>query len=102
VTVTRLHPLTPPSPDVSNADRITAALQRAMDDHLLDCRANQPAEGIAIVFLRNDDGGFGESWIIQGMSALEAVGLMHMTAGDLAEYGLGDACPDYEPPEVLA
>jgi hypothetical protein len=95
MTVTRLHPVTLPKPDVSDADRITAALNQALADHQEDARLGQSARGIAILFMREyPDGTFGESWIIQGMNAWEALGLLKVTADDISSCGLTGA-PDH-------
>ncbi len=86
--VTRLHPVAVPKPDVSDHDRIMAALNQAINDQQLDNKLGQSARGVAIIWLREDDNTFNESWIIQGMNALEAIGLMHITAEDIGTCGL--------------
>lgn len=118
MTVTRLHPVAPPKPDVSNHDKIMAALNQAVEDQKLDEELNQSARGVAIVWFREyPDGTFGESWIIQGMNCLEAIGLMKITSDDLSSCGLTggpdhfpggrpvahkDTPDDHEPPEPIA
>jgi hypothetical protein len=99
MSVSRLHPVTLPKADVSDADRITAALRQAAEDHKLDIELGQSAKGVAVVFFREyPDGTFGESWIIQGLNALEAIGLMNLTAYDIGEQGLNGG-PDHFPKE---
>lgn len=96
-TPTRLKPVTLPVPDTTDHDRIMAALTQAIEDQQLDHKLGRPARGIAIIWFREyPDGGFGESWIIEGMNSLEAVGLMHMTAVDITQTGL-DGAPDHFP-----
>lgn len=102
--VSQLTPLTLPKVQVSNADRITVALDTAMKDHQTDISLGDPARGIAVVFFREyKNGTFGESWIIEGMNALEVVGLMHLVAADVLEYGMDgpahfpDGRPEPEP-----
>lgn len=97
MTVTRLHPVTLPAPDVSDGDRITAALNQALEDHKEDVRLGQSAKGIAVLFFREyPDGTFGESWIVQGLNAMEALGLLKITSDDISACGLTGA-PDHFP-----
>lgn len=104
MTVTRLHPVAAPKPDVSDHDRIMAALTQAIEDQKLDQEAGQSARGVAIVWFREyPDGTFGESWIIQGMNALEAIGLLKITGDDISQCGLTghpDHFPDGRPTRV--
>jgi hypothetical protein len=98
VTVTRLHPVTLPKPDISDHDRIMAALTQAVADQQEDARLGQSARGVAVVWFREyPDGTFGESWIIQGLNALEAIGLLQITSDDISKCGLNGA-PDHFPP----
>lgn len=94
---TRLKPATLPKPDVSAHDRIMAALTQAIKDQQIDNELDQSARGIAIVFFREyADERYGESYIIEGMNALEAVGLLSMTAIDITQVGLNEG-PDHFP-----
>lgn len=97
MSLTRLQP-PPPKPDVSDNDRIMAALNQALIDQKKDEELGQSAKGIAIVWYREyPDGTFGDSHIIQGLNALEAIGLLNLTAHDIAADGLNG--PDHFPPE---
>lgn len=88
----RLVPSIPPAPDVSDHDQIMAALTQAMEDQERDGEEGISARGIAIIWLREyPDGTIGESFIIQGMSGLEAAGLLHMTAEDVVNGAMTDA-----------
>lgn len=90
MTVTRLHPVTLPKPDISDNDRIMSALTQAIEDQKADNEAGKSARGIAIIWYREyEDGTFSESWIVQGINTLEAVGLMTLTAHDIVDRGLG-------------
>lgn len=103
MTVTRLTPVTQPKPDVSNHDKIMAALNQAIKDQQKDEELQQCATGIAIVWFREyPDGTYGESFIIQGMNALEAIGLMHLTADDIAEGGITNGPNHFEPEDQPA
>ncbi len=97
MTITHLKPVAPPAPDVSDHDRIMAALTQAIEDQKKDAELNQSARGVAIIWFREyPDGTFGESWIIQGLNVMEAIGLMHITADDISACGLTDG-PDHFP-----
>ena len=104
MTVTRLHPVALPKPDVSDHDRIMAALNQAVEDQKIDGEMGQSARGVAIVWFREyPDGTFGESWIIQGLNALEALGLLKITSDDISAAGLTggpDHFPDGRPRRV--
>lgn len=97
MSITRLHPVTLPKNEASDHDRIMAALAQATEDQQADQKLGQSARGIAILFLREyPNGAYGESWIIQGMNALEAIGLLKITSDDISQYGL-DGAPDHFP-----
>lgn len=101
MTPTRLHPVSLPHNEASDHDRIMSALNKAIEDQKADQELGQCAAGIAIVWYREyEDGTFGESHIIQGLNALEAIGLMKLTGNDLCEQGLGG--PDHFPPKEPA
>lgn len=97
MTVTRLRVLNAGKPDISNHDRIMTALNQAIEDQKIDDQGKQSARGIAIIWLRDyPDGAFGESWIIEGMNTLEAIGLLKIAGDDLSQFGL-DGAPDHFP-----
>lgn len=99
MSVTPLKPGSLPALDVSNHDRIMSALNQAIEDQQQDQQLGQSARGVAIVWLREYPGGtMGNSWIIQGMNSIEAIGLLHVTADDISIGGL-DNGPEHFPKE---
>lgn len=89
MTVVRLQPASPPAPDVSNHDRIMAALNRAIEVQTT-AEDHRDAVGVAIVWYHEDDSKFSDSYIVQGLNMLETLGLLKMASDDISEYGLNN------------
>lgn len=96
--VTRLHVVTASKPDISKNDLIMVALNKAVEDHKRDIAEGlTTATGVIIAWARQySDGTFGESRVIVGLNALEAIGLLKITADDIGDYGLSGG-PEHFP-----
>jgi len=94
---TRLKPVALPKADIYPADRVTACLERALEDHKLDIQSGNPSRGAMVLFLREyPDGHWGESWVTQGLNTMEALGLLSCAMHDINTDGL-DGGPDHWP-----
>lgn len=105
----KLIPKTEPKPQCSDGERIIGALNVGIADmkKAMETTGVTP-RGVCILFLHEDkqeDGStvISESWIIQGMNGLEAIGLMAMTTTDIAAGGVtGDIYVPHEIPDEPA
>lgn len=88
MSVLKLVP-TAPAVDGSPGDRVLSALSEATKSVQEDIENNEPPSAVMVILWHHLPNGMaGESWYVQGLYHLEAVGLLTTTIQDITRVGL--------------